>query len=264
MFGEDAYDTTTAISSNQNTVAIPGGSSLDDLVKLSSSASYYYNQQKLMAGGSTASASSSYLLDNNYLVHLLAINKSENAFRVKQIHDYYGGCFICGLQVDFNMKHYQSHFNSEMSTFICLHCNYKEYKQEPLAVAAASDGKHSSKDRSAMPSSSCTGSSTGSSAEGGDHASEFPCISQPYQADTTTLELSPEEKNLQSHMTSCHSMDFDQILEQHQQLQQSASNMNSNNGVVVIESTPMNDMYLTLQIKSVKYIDDDLLRKVVI
>ena len=264
MFGEDAYDATTTSLNTQNTVSTPGSSSLDDLVRLSSSAAYYYNQQKLMAGGSTASASSSYLLDNNYLVHLLAINKSENAFRVKQIHDYYGGCFICGLQVDFNMKHYQSHFNSEMSTFICLHCNYKEYKQEPLAIAGA-EGKHQSKDKSAMPSSSCTGSSTGSSLEGGDHqhcSSQLACISQPYLVDTTTLELSPEERNLQSHMTSCHSMDFEQILEQHQQLQQSASNVNSNNGVVVIESTPMNDMYLSLQIKSVKYIDDDLLRKV--
>ena len=151
-----------------------------------------------------------------------------------------------------------------MSTFICLHCNFKEYKQEPVAITSGADTKHShqSKDKaSSMPSSSCTGSS----AEGsGDHhhVSHLPCIPQPYLLDRSTIELSPEEKNLQTHMTTCHNMDFDQILEQHQQLQESAANMDANNGVVVIESTPMNDMYLSLQIKSVKYIDDDLLRKV--
>ena len=106
MFGEDAYDAGTSSSAPSTGTA----TSLDELVKLSSAASFYYSQQKLMAGGSTAATS--YLLDNNYLVHLLAINKSENVFRVKQIHDYYGGCFICGLQVDFNMKHYQvSHYS---------------------------------------------------------------------------------------------------------------------------------------------------------
>ena len=104
MFGEDAYDMPASITTQNPSGE---GTNLEDLLKMSASASYYYNQQKLMAGGSTASASSSYLLDNNHLVHLLAINKSENAFRVKQIHDYYGGCFICGLQVEFNMKHYQ-------------------------------------------------------------------------------------------------------------------------------------------------------------
>jgi hypothetical protein len=261
MYGEDAYDAAISSSSASNQLAIAGAdgqpTNLDDLVRLSSSASFFYNQQKLMAGGSTASASTSYLLDNNYLVHLLAINKSENAFRVKQIHDYYGGCFICGLQIDFNMKHYQSHFNSEMSTFICLHCNYKEYRQEAPALPPASD---TGKKASSQPSSSCTGSSADGGESGQMQHGPYACLPQPYQADS--LELSSEEQSLQNHMTTCHNMDFNQILELHQKLQQSAENMSSNNGVVEIESTPMNDMYLNLQIKSIKYIDDDLLRKV--
>ncbi len=259
MYGEDAYDAAINSSSAANQLAITGSeghlTSIDDLVKLSSSASFFYNQQKLMAGGSTASAASSYLLDNNYLVHLLAINKSENAFRVKQIHDYYGGCFICGLQMDFNMKHYQSHFNSEMSTYICLHCNYKEYRQDTPVLAVCDNGKKAS----SMPSSSCTGSSADSGESGNIHV--HGSLPQPYQVDSN--ELSIEEKNLQNHMATCHNMDFQQIFELHQKLQQSAENMCSNNGVVEIESTPMNDMYLNFKVKSIKYIDDDLLRKVI-
>ncbi len=151
MFSEDAYDTQSqAVPANQ-TGSTPSGitsaithsssasataasttsnSTLDDLIKLSSSASFFYNQQKLTAGGTVTSSSNSFLLDNSFLVHLLAINKIENAFRLKQIHDYYGGCFICSKQVEFNMKHYQTHFNSEMTAYICLHCNYKEFRQE--------------------------------------------------------------------------------------------------------------------------------------
>lgn len=150
-----------------------------------------------------------------------------------------------------------------MSTFICLHCNYKEYKQEPTQASLTAD-KHSTsssssaKDKSSsqqQPSSSCLASNTCTHPD----PDTIP-IPQPYLVDTTTTELSPEEKNLQTHMTTCHNMDFDQILEQHQQLQ-STSNMDTNNGVVVIESTPMNDMYLSLGVKSIKYIDDELLRK---
>ena len=80
---------------------------MDELLRLTTSASFFYNQQRLNACASLGSSGVSHTLDNHFLVHLLAINKNENVFRVKQIHDYYGGCFICGKQVDFNMKHYQ-------------------------------------------------------------------------------------------------------------------------------------------------------------
>ena len=119
MFGEsDAYDASTllsAVKEEETTVdqEMPPEQDdackqrLDELVRLSTSASFYYNQQKLNACASMGPSGLSLVLDNQYLVHLLAINKIENVFRVKQIHDYYGGCFICGKQVDFNMKHYQ-------------------------------------------------------------------------------------------------------------------------------------------------------------
>ena len=135
MFGEDVYDISSGISNNTTTIEVPGSMNLDDLVKLSSSAQFYYNQQKLMAGGSISSSTNSFLLDNNYLVHLLAINKSENAFRVKQIHDYYGGCFICGIQTEFNMKHYQKIFNSEMKSFIARHKpNYEKARRQGKTI----------------------------------------------------------------------------------------------------------------------------------
>ena len=131
MFGEsDTYDPVNLInsikeendskwssSSNSNssteipTITTASTSSLelnmDELLRLTTSASFFYNQQRLNACASLGSNGVSLVLDNHYLVHLLAINKNENVFRVKQIHDYYGGCFICGKQVDFNMKHYQ-------------------------------------------------------------------------------------------------------------------------------------------------------------
>ncbi len=120
MTGEDLYDAGAILANGDN-------ANLAELVRLTSSTLFYTNQQKLTstpaitssssqaAGAVTAAGGSSISplpavslqLDNNYLVHLLAINKSENVFRVKQIHDYYGGCFICGKQVEFNMKHYQ-------------------------------------------------------------------------------------------------------------------------------------------------------------
>ena len=53
-----------------------------------------------------------------------------------------------------------------------------------------------------------------------------------------------------------HQIDFDQILAQHQQLKQQSAE-----GCVVIESTPMNDMYLSVHLKQLKYIDDELLRR---
>ena len=75
--------------------------------------------------------------------------------------------------------------------------------------------------------------------------------------------LTQEEKQLQHHMSHSHSIDFSQIMQQHQQLQQAqvASTTNNNTNVAAIESTPMNDMYLSIQIKALRYIDDELLRK---
>jgi hypothetical protein len=74
--------------------------------------------------------------------------------------------------------------------------------------------------------------------------------------------LTQEEKQLQHHMSHSHSIDFAQIMQQHQQLQTSTSSPSNNNtNVAAIESTPMNDMYLSIQIKALRYIDDELLRK---
>ena len=86
--------------------------------------------------------------------------------------------------------------------------------------------------------------------------------------DSTDM-LTHEEKQLQHHMSNSHSIDFAQIMQQHQQLQLQQNNNNNNaaggggtgSNVAAIESTPMNDMYLSIQIKALRYIDDDLLRK---
>lgn len=100
--GEDVYDASTAIA----TIApAESQSNIGELLKLTASTLYYSNQQKVLNN----TPGFTMVLDNNYLVHLLAINKIENVFRVKQIHDYYGGCFVCGQKVEFNMKHYQVH-----------------------------------------------------------------------------------------------------------------------------------------------------------
>lgn len=99
--GEDVYDPNTALAS-----VVPAESSasnVGELLKLTASTLYYSNQQKVLNN----TPGFTMVLDNAYLVHLLAINKIENVFRVKQIHDYYGGCFVCGQKVEFNMKHYQ-------------------------------------------------------------------------------------------------------------------------------------------------------------
>ena len=105
MTGEDLYDPTPVLNSESS----GSSSSLAELVKLTSSALFQISQQRLTSAAFSGTSTSMVplQLENNYLVHLLAINKSENVFRVKQIHDYYGGCFICGKQVEFNMKHYQ-------------------------------------------------------------------------------------------------------------------------------------------------------------
>lgn len=106
MTGEDLYEPGSVLAA-----AAQEQASLGDLLKLTSPALYYTNQQKLVVSNAPSAPTSLALqLDNASLVHLLAINKSENVFRVKQIHDYYGGCFICGKQVEFNMKHYQVFF----------------------------------------------------------------------------------------------------------------------------------------------------------
>jgi hypothetical protein len=78
-----------------------------------------------------------------------------------------------------------------------------------------------------------------------------------------TGDIASEEKTLQLHMQEHHAIDFPQILAQHQQLKQqsTAAEDAANGGVVVIESTPMNDMYLSVHVKQLKYIDDDLLRR---
>jgi hypothetical protein len=102
MYGEDAYEYNAPLIESINPPV-----HLDELVKLVSTASTLQIQQKTLSYSSSMFDSSSFTIDNVHLSHLLAINKSENIFRVKQIHDYYGGCFICGKQVDFNMKHYQ-------------------------------------------------------------------------------------------------------------------------------------------------------------
>jgi hypothetical protein len=121
MTGEETFDPSQFIPTlDSNNQDIQQQQSLYELLKMTSSTLYYKNQQKITSSNlhlvpsninsysiSNASNNINLQLDNNFLVHLLAINKSENVFRVKQIHDYYGGCFICGKQVEFNMKHYQ-------------------------------------------------------------------------------------------------------------------------------------------------------------
>lgn len=103
MSGEDVYDPTNILAAHSDQLNEPNAAtSLTDLIRLTSSALFYSNQQKILNNSPVAIH-----LDNNFLVHLLAINKNENVFRIKQIHDYYGGCFVCGKQVEFNMKHYQ-------------------------------------------------------------------------------------------------------------------------------------------------------------
>lgn len=97
--GEDVYDPTTALA----TIPVDSATNVGELLKLTASTLYYSNQQKVLNN----TPGFTMVLDNAYLVHLLAINKIENVFRVKQIHDYYGGCFVCGQKVEFNMKHYQ-------------------------------------------------------------------------------------------------------------------------------------------------------------
>jgi hypothetical protein len=173
-----------------------------------------------------------------------------------------------------------------MTTYICLHCNYKEYKQDVKDVKSltTSGGTTATATSSTGGSSSASGgnSSAPNAAATGQHGNSAsantitPCsisssdtclascsssTSDIYQIDQG--EVSQEEKQLQMHMQEHHQIDFQQILTQHQQLkQQSASAEDAaNGGVVVIESTPMNDMYLSVHIKQFKYIDDDLLRR---
>ena len=98
--GEDVYDPSTALVPLLGADAEPV---VGDLLKLTASTLYYSNQQKILNN----TPGYTIVLDNAFLVHLLAISKIENVFRVKQIHDYYGGCFVCGQKVEFNMKHYQ-------------------------------------------------------------------------------------------------------------------------------------------------------------
>lgn len=102
MSGEDVYDASNALQQAANGDTNATSSNITELVKLTASALFHANQQKVLNNAPHCN-----MLDNTFLVHLLAINKIENVFRVKQIHDYYGGCFVCGQKVEFNMKHYQ-------------------------------------------------------------------------------------------------------------------------------------------------------------
>lgn len=113
--GEDVYDPSTALATTSL------DDSVSDLLKLTAATMYYSNQQKILNNtpGYTV------LVENAYLQHLLAINKNENVFRVKQIHDYYGGCFVCGQKVEFNMKHYQVSLYLKNSSFISFHFQSK-------------------------------------------------------------------------------------------------------------------------------------------
>jgi hypothetical protein len=138
---------------------------------------------------------------------------------------------------------------------MCLHCNHKEYHQEAEKTTSTSSQSSSSSSSGILKSPSHNHDSTTNNTD-----------AQINPNDPHSM-LSAEERLLQSHMTSQHQIDFAQIVAQHQQLSSttsSASGTNggaSNDGVVLIESPPMNDMYLQVTIKSLKYIDDELLKR---
>lgn len=183
-----------------------------------------------------------------------------------------------------------------MTAYICLHCNYKEFKQDTKEVkglsgaiqlagssgsaggAGGSSGTQSVTSGSASSSNLSGNGSAGSGASStsnnaaqcsGIGCSSISCTqcSSPcdiYQIDQEAT--SPEEKLLQAHMHEAHQINYQQILQQHLQLknqkqvddeEQEASATTT----LMIESTPMHDMYITLHIKQLKYIDDDLLRR---
>lgn len=147
-----------------------------------------------------------------------------------------------------------------MTIYLCLHCNYKEYRQECLSEkgAGATTGTTTPtaiKDGKLMLEAT-SGSNSNIEMPTSDSATTVGCSSSS-SSTCCASGLTAEEKLLQAHMTDCHSIDFNQILQQHQQLQTDAQSASSS----MIESTPMNDMYLSVQLKSLKYIDDELLRR---
>lgn len=148
--------------------------------------------------------------------------------------------------------------------FMCLHCNFKEYRQEAEKPAIGSSS-------SAGSAQNASSSSTILKSPSHNHDASSASGTEPNPNDPHSM-LSAEERLLQAHMTNQHQIDFAQILAQHQQLSNNASGSNGsggsgsgsgtgNDGVVLIESPPMNDMYLQVTIKSLKYIDDELLRR---
>lgn len=161
---------------------------------------------------------------------------------------------------------------------MCLHCNFKEYRQEAEKPAAIGSSSASSTQNA----SSSGSNSVLKSPSSHNHDSMTPTTTTTTSTSTTTTTaasgiettnpndphslLSAEERLLQAHMSSQHQIDFAQIVAQHQQLSSSgaagpAGAAGAGDGVVLIESPPMNDMYLQITIKSLKYIDDELLRR---
>lgn len=132
---------------------------------------------------------------------------------------------------------------------MCLHCNYKEYRQEAEKVVP-----------SAATSASASAASTPTVLKSPLHNHQAGGAAEVDANDPHAM-LCPEERALQAHMTQQHQIDFAQILAQHQQLAASHTGGASGDGVVLVESPPMNDMYLQVSLKSLKYIDDELLRK---
>lgn len=137
---------------------------------------------------------------------------------------------------------------------MCLHCNHKEYRQEAEKQSGSS---------ASSTSLATLGNSTplGLKSPTHNHLS-----TESADSNDSHCLMCAEERLLQSHMSDVHQIDFAQIVAQHQQLMASGStsaagSANSGEGVVVIESPPMNDMYLQVTIKSLKYIDDELLRR---
>ena len=111
-----------------------------------------------------------------------------------------------------------------MTAYICLHCNYKEYKQDaPPTVDSKSlllsGFKESKQSISALTASLSAHPSQHQSLaiyqqqQQQQHLSSIGGLIQPYAVDYLS-DLSPEELLLQNHMSACHSMNFNQILQQ--------------------------------------------------
>jgi hypothetical protein len=130
---------------------------------------------------------------------------------------------------------------------MCLHCPYKEYRQHP---ALTNDKSNKSSNDSTLMNPNCDSSNI-----------------NPDNGNISGIdsELVEEERLVQDHMRTCHNIDFNQILEEHKRLKNDAvtnkDDSLSQPGMVIIESAPMNDMYLSIECKPLKYIDDDVMRR---